>query len=84
MVHGPKRTQLRAKYGLVESCSNDCCATCFCPCCAITQEWREMVARGPPPVMTMGSPVVITQQQQPPQQVYMQPQSAGYQTQQYS
>jgi len=52
---------IRARYGLQEDPCNDCCATCFCPCCAITQDWREMVSRGPPPKMTMGSPVVVQQ-----------------------
>jgi len=85
-VHGPKRTQLRAKFGLVENCSNDCCATCFCPCLAMTQEWREMVARDPPKTMTMGSPVVITQGQPQPQTVVMPPQNyqSGQQGYQYS
>jgi len=69
LVHGPKRAVLRARYGLQEDPFNDCCSTCCCPALAIAQDWREMVSRGPPPKMTMGSPVIITQDyQQPPQQ----------------
>jgi len=85
LVAGPRRTQLRAKYGLAEDCANDCCATCICPCCAMTQEWREMNVRGPPPVMTMGSPVVVTQQV-PGQQIMMPPTQgqANYQSGQAS
>ena len=84
LVHAGKRTALRARYGLQEDCCNDCCVTWLCACCAIAQEAREMQVRGPPPVMTMGSPVVIMQQA-PPQQItyaqqqYGQPQQ-GYQS----
>ena len=85
LVHAGKRTALRARYGLMEDCCNDCCVTCLCPLCAICQEAREMQVRGPPPTMTMGSPVVVMQQaptnytgapQQPGAVVYQQ---SGYQ-----
>ncbi|PAN06699.1 hypothetical protein GQ55_1G276400 [Panicum hallii var. hallii] len=40
------RAKMRAQYGLRESPCADCCVHCFCECCALCQEYRELKKRG--------------------------------------
>ena len=49
LIAGAKRTTLRHNYMLEESCCADCCVHWCCPCCALSQEARELEIRGPPP-----------------------------------
>ena len=90
LIHASKRTNLRAMYGLQESCCCDCCVAYLCSTLALAQEHRELAARGPPPArQAMGaSPTSIvihnsnagssnsSQPQQQQQQQQMQPQYA--------
>ena len=39
------RTELRNKYKLPETPCGDCLFNCCCPCCAITQELKEVRTR---------------------------------------
>ena len=67
-----KRTTMRYNYGLQEDCCCDCCVHWCCPCCALSQEARELDMRGPPPPRnTMQSPTVVvnTINTPPPQQI---------------
>ena len=60
VVHSSKRHTLRQMYGLQESCCCDVCATCCCPCASLSQETREMKARGPPTRQVMAaSPTLV-------------------------
>ena len=43
---GKTRAELRSKYGLHEEPCSDCVVHCFCVCCGICQEAREMKFRG--------------------------------------
>lgn len=40
------RTKLRSRYGLFESPAPDWVIHCFCECCALCQEYRELHLRG--------------------------------------
>ncbi|MCD7458221.1 hypothetical protein HAX54_037569 [Datura stramonium] len=40
------RTKLRSQYGLIESPAPDWVIHCFCECCALCQEYRELHLRG--------------------------------------
>ncbi|XP_004236417.1 uncharacterized protein [Solanum lycopersicum] len=40
------RTKLRSQYGLMESPAPDWVIHCFCECCALCQEYRELHHRG--------------------------------------
>lgn len=40
------RTKIRRKFGLAESPASDCITHCFCECCALCQEYRELKNRG--------------------------------------
>ena len=64
------RSKIRSKYNIQPAGQEiyDCCVSCYCRCCAITQQYHELTARGawpggilvqPPTVMTgqMGAPV---------------------------
>ena len=71
LVHGGRREELRARYGLEEEPCPDYLITCFMPSCTLSQEAREMASRGPPPPMTMtASPVVVVQQAAAPSYYY--------------
>lgn len=54
---------MRLQYGLMESCCSDIVVTFLCPCCSLSQDYREMKMRGPPPRMTMTAPSSIPQPQ---------------------
>eukprot|EP00013_Stygamoeba_regulata_P013702 CAMPEP_0177683136 /NCGR_PEP_ID=MMETSP0447-20121125/31628_1 /TAXON_ID=0 /ORGANISM="Stygamoeba regulata, Strain BSH-02190019" /LENGTH=348 /DNA_ID=CAMNT_0019192679 /DNA_START=239 /DNA_END=1285 /DNA_ORIENTATION=- len=43
------RSHLRARYNIPGNIINDCLLHTVCPCCAVTQEYREMRSRGSPP-----------------------------------
>lgn len=45
---GPKRTDMRNKYGLQEVCINDFFTTCCCKCCSLIQIAAEIDTRGVP------------------------------------
>lgn len=40
------RTKMRSQYGLIESPAPDWVIHCFCECCALCQEYRELHHRG--------------------------------------
>lgn len=40
------RTKIRKQYNLPQSASGDCLVHCFCECCALCQEYRELKHRG--------------------------------------
>ena len=77
LLSGPKRTKLRAAYGLPASQGGDCgedfddfCVHLWCPGCAICQEHRELRARGASPdrpACTTGSALPVVSA--PPQAV---------------
>jgi Cys-rich protein (TIGR01571 family) len=46
LPHMQKRALLRKKYGLQEEPCDDCLAAAFCSPCALSQEAREIKARG--------------------------------------
>lgn len=48
------RTKLRARYGLMETPAPDWIVHCFCECCALCQEYRELQQRGLDP--SIGTP----------------------------
>ena len=39
------RMKVREKYSIQGNYFVDCLLECFCPCCAVTQEWREVMKR---------------------------------------
>jgi Cys-rich protein (TIGR01571 family) len=41
-IRAPYRKKLRVKYNLPAKPCNDCCTTFWCPCCALSQELREI------------------------------------------
>ncbi|ESQ48056.1 hypothetical protein EUTSA_v10021908mg [Eutrema salsugineum] len=43
------RTKMREMYELQESPASDCITHCFCECCALCQEYRELRSRGHDP-----------------------------------
>lgn len=45
-----KRTELRTLYGIKGSDTTDCCVSFWCPCCAIIQQDKEVIAHSPLPV----------------------------------
>ncbi|KAB2633706.1 cell number regulator 2-like [Pyrus ussuriensis x Pyrus communis] len=45
------RSKLRGLYALPEDPCADCCVHCLLPCCAISQEYRELKNRGLDPSM---------------------------------
>jgi len=50
------RQKIREKYGIDGSLVNDIICHCFCPCCALIQEAREVIHKGndaPPGVQAM-------------------------------
>ena len=79
LIHAPRRTMLRARYGLNEDVCNDFCVTWCCAFCAIAQEAREMNARDglgkAPPQQTMGdnAAYVVPSVQPQPHMQPMQP-----------
>jgi len=53
-IRAPYRKQLRVKYNLPAKPCNDCCTACWCPCCALAQELREIKHHTQsPPVQSM-------------------------------
>jgi hypothetical protein len=40
-----KRSEIRTKYGIRGDSSDDCCQSCWCPCCVLVQQEREVEAR---------------------------------------
>ncbi|CAH9073370.1 unnamed protein product [Cuscuta europaea] len=40
------RSKLREQFALTESPCGDCLVHCFCECCALCQEYRELKGRG--------------------------------------
>ncbi|KAH6837958.1 PLAC8 family protein [Perilla frutescens var. hirtella] len=56
------RSKLRAKFGLVESPAPDCLIHCFCECCALCQEYRELQLRGFDPAIGHAGNVAKQQQ----------------------
>jgi hypothetical protein len=40
-----KRTEIRERYGIKGDGTADCCATYWCPCCAVIQHDKEVIAR---------------------------------------
>lgn len=46
LLHMNKRKKLREKYGLKQKPCHDCLVTAFCTECAVSQEARELKARG--------------------------------------
>ncbi|KAK2991396.1 hypothetical protein RJ640_010860 [Escallonia rubra] len=68
------RTKLRSRYGLVESPGPDWLIHCFCDCCALCQEYRELQLRGMDPSIGWQANVARYQNlQQQQQQVAMMP-----------
>nr|ABK26896.1 unknown [Picea sitchensis] len=45
------RKRLRAKFNLAEEPCRDCLVHCFCGCCALCQEYRELKNRGFDPAL---------------------------------
>ena len=37
------RMKVREKYSIQGNYFIDCLLECFCPCCAVTQEWRQVM-----------------------------------------
>ncbi|PIN06523.1 hypothetical protein CDL12_20924 [Handroanthus impetiginosus] len=65
------RSKLRARFGLVESPAPDWLVHCFCECCALCQEYRELQTRGlDPSIGWMGN---VAKQRQQMQQFGMTP-----------
>ena len=58
-IGGAKRTSMRNQYMLEESCCCDCGVHWCCPCCALSQEARELEIRGPPPSRNTMPQVVV-------------------------
>eukprot|EP00210_Caulerpa_lentillifera_P007175 g6865.t1 len=54
-----RRSDVRAKYNLVENPCNDFCVHCFCHCCALCQEYRELTRRAQATVTVVPTPVMI-------------------------
>uniref|UniRef100_A0A166ELM3 Uncharacterized protein n=1 Tax=Daucus carota subsp. sativus TaxID=79200 RepID=A0A166ELM3_DAUCS len=51
-IFGSKyRTKLRKKYNLVEAPYEDVISHIFCPCCSLSQEYRELKIRGLDPAL---------------------------------
>jgi len=44
------RGQIRAKYNIIGGQCGDCCVHLLCPCCALSQESRELMSRGQTPL----------------------------------
>ncbi|GMH23333.1 hypothetical protein Nepgr_025176 [Nepenthes gracilis] len=40
------RSKIKNQYGIPASCCGDSCIHCWCECCALTQEYRELQHRG--------------------------------------
>lgn len=40
-----QRGNIRKKYGIEGSTTNDCCVSYWCPCCSIVQNDKEVVSR---------------------------------------
>ncbi|KAK1376003.1 Protein PLANT CADMIUM RESISTANCE 8 [Heracleum sosnowskyi] len=68
-IFGSKyRTKLRKKYNLVEAPYEDVISHVFCPCCSLSQEYRELKIRGLDPALGWNG--ILAQQsrmQNPPQ-----------------
>ncbi|CAN8258883.1 unnamed protein product [Cochlearia groenlandica] len=67
------RTKIRSKFGLSESPCSDCATHCFCECCALCQEYRELQNRGFDPSIGWAANVQAQQQQGQQQQEMMSP-----------
>jgi len=80
------RGNLRAKLGITQgdcsSCMGDCCIWFCCPCCAMTQEWRELKIRAAQGPAVVAVPGVIMVQQQPQVQMMQQQPMYNQQTMQ--
>lgn len=51
-IFGSKyRAKLRRKYNLVEAPYEDVISHIFCPCCSLSQEYRELKIRGLDPAL---------------------------------
>ncbi|KAL0431101.1 UNVERIFIED_CONTAM: protein PLANT CADMIUM RESISTANCE 6 [Sesamum radiatum] len=58
------RTKMRSRFGLIESPAPDWLVHCFCECCALCQEYRELQERGLDPSIGWVGNVAKQQQQQ--------------------
>ncbi|KAK4464512.1 PLAC8 family-domain-containing protein [Cladorrhinum samala] len=56
-----KRQEIRERFGIKGSGTNDCCVSYWCSCCALIQQEKEVQAR-------MSSTVPVTQGYQPEKQ----------------
>lgn len=56
------RTKLRAKFNLKEDPCGDCLVHCFCECCALCQEYRELKNRGFDPALGWGGNLEMHEQ----------------------
>ncbi|KAI3463766.1 hypothetical protein Pfo_020429 [Paulownia fortunei] len=70
------RSKMRSRFGLIESPAPDWVVHCFCECCALCQEYRELQERGlDPSIGWLGNVARLRQQQQfamiPPMQQRM-------------
>lgn len=76
------RTQIRKKYDIEGSECKDCCISCFCECCALVQEKRQLELPAPGYFNQQPATVVMVPpgQQQYQQQPYYPPpqQQSGY------
>ncbi|TPX15329.1 uncharacterized protein E0L32_004606 [Thyridium curvatum] len=67
-----KRSEIRERFGIDGSGFGDCCTTYWCPCCALIQQEKEVVARTSQGPIAQGYVSQPSMQMPPPQ---AQPQS---------
>lgn len=76
------RGNLRIKYNITTGdCADqlsDCCISAWCPCCALSQEWRELNWRQDQPLILTMPGAVVGGVMPPPGQPQYQPQQAQY------